>query len=67
MIALIPVLALAVVAYLWWVKRGSGLTRMCRWRRGASGEAGLAWRCAACGAEMVLSAEGAPRDCLRQR
>lgn len=67
MIALIPVLALAVFAYLWWVKRGSGLTRMCRWRRGASAESGVAWRCAACGAEMVLPAEGAPRDCLRQR
>jgi len=62
MILLLPLLGLAVVLYLWLSRRGSTLTRDCRWREyRAEG----AWRCAACGA--AWRGAGTPRDCLRER
>jgi hypothetical protein len=56
-------LAVSVFLYLWLSRRGSTLTRACRWRldRGVAPDV---WRCAACGA----TARGAePKDCLRQQ
>lgn len=59
---LLLVLLAGVLLYLWLARRGTTLTRACRWRldrtRGPEH-----YRCAACGAE----AEGRPRDCLRPR
>lgn len=61
---LIPFLLLAVFAFLWWQRRGSTLTRDCRWR--AERVMGPdRWRCAVCGA--VAESKGAPRHCLRAR
>lgn len=53
----------AVFLYLWISRRGSTLTRACRWRLDRSVGPDH-WRCAACGAEV----DGRePRDCLRQQ
>ncbi|WP_434613751.1 zinc finger domain-containing protein [Tabrizicola sp. M-4] len=61
---LVPLLLLAVLAALWWQRRGSTLTRDCRWRldRAAGAEV---WRCAVCGA--VTEGARSPRHCLRER
>ncbi len=61
MFLLLPLLALAVLLYLWLSRRGSTLTRQCRWREQRS--EGL-WRCAACGATCRID-KGSPRHCLR--
>lgn len=67
MIFFVPFLFLAVLAGLWLMRRGSTLTRDCRWRedRTRAGTAGRAFRCAACGAELSLPVGRSPRDCLR--
>ncbi|MCF8485733.1 MAG: hypothetical protein K9G71_10980 [Rhodobacteraceae bacterium] len=55
---LLLILLGAVLAYLWWERRQSGLTRACRWRQErAAGQ----WRCAACGA--VKKGKLAPNQC----
>lgn len=61
---LLVVLLVGVLAYMWIARRGSTLTRDCRWRmdRAAGPEA---WRCAACGATVVVQAGKRPKDCLR--
>jgi len=61
---LVPLLILGVLAVLWWQRRGSTLTRQCRWRadRAAGPEV---WRCAVCGA--VTEGAGSPRHCLSGR
>lgn len=59
-------LGLSVLIYMWVARRGSTLTRACRWRLDRSlGPSGF--RCASCGA--VCDADGArsPRQCLRGR
>lgn len=61
MLLLLPLLALAVLLYLWLSRRGSTLTRQCLWRQNRA--RGL-WRCAACGAETP-DTERPPRHCLR--
>ena len=60
--ALLLILLLGVLAYLWWRRRTTTLTRDCRWRqlRARGG-----WRCAFCGAETIGMEE--PRDCLRRQ
>ncbi|HQY44575.1 MAG TPA: hypothetical protein PK450_10390 [Paracoccaceae bacterium] len=57
---LLLVLLLSVLAYLWLMRRGSTLTRACRWRvdRMAGPDH---YQCAACGARTT----GKPRHCLR--
>jgi len=57
---LLVILALGVFGYLWFARRGSTLTRACRWRldRRLGPDR---YRCAACGAET----SGTPRHCLR--
>lgn len=57
---LLIILLVSVVLYLWLARRGSTLTRACRWRLDRAGGAGH-YRCAACGAET----DGRPRHCLR--
>lgn len=57
---LLLALLVAVLLYLWLARRGTTLTRACRWRldRAAGPDH---YRCAACGATTV----GRPRQCLR--
>jgi len=57
---LLVILLAAVVLYLWIARRGSTLTRACRWRLDRTGGPDH-YRCAACGAET----DGRPRHCLR--
>jgi len=59
---LLLVLLVSVFLYLWLARRGTTLTRDCRWRRDLTGGADH-YRCAACGAET----DGRPRHCLRRR
>ena len=59
---LLLILLAAVVVYLWLARRGSTLTRACRWRLDRAGGPEH-YRCAACGAET----DGRPRHCLRGR
>lgn len=59
---LLIILLVAVFAYAWAARRGSTLTRACRWRldRGIGPQS---YRCAACGA--VVEGVRAPNQCLR--
>lgn len=54
------VLAIGTFGCMWLSRRGSTLTRMCRWRR----DGGAGWRCAACGAVTETGQGRAPRQCL---
>lgn len=56
------ILLASVVVYLWLARRGSTVTRACRWRLDRSGGPEH-YRCPACGAET----DGRPRHCLRAR
>lgn len=56
---LLIALLLGVLAYLWWKRTRTTLTRDCRWRQTEPGH----WRCAFCGAEM--DSEASPLRCLR--
>jgi len=58
---LLILLALGVLAYLFWHRATTTLTRDCRWRQD---KAHTLWRCAFCGAERTGTEE--PRDCLRR-
>ncbi|MEZ5778694.1 MAG: hypothetical protein R3E44_10065 [Paracoccaceae bacterium] len=57
---LLLLLLVGVILYLWLARRGTTLSRACRWRleRGLGPES---YRCAACGA----TCEGKPAHCLR--
>ncbi len=55
-------LLLGTLAYLYWRRRTTTLTRDCRWRRDRS-TAG--WRCAFCGA--LEPGEAAPVHCRRDQ
>lgn len=57
---LLILLLFGVLAYLYWRRKTTTLTRECRWRRTAPGQ----WRCAFCGAEMA--SEASPVVCLRR-
>lgn len=59
---LLLILLLSVLLYLWLARRGTTLTRDCRWRedRATGPDQHL---CAACGARTM----GTPRHCLRRR
>ena len=59
--ALLLLLLVAVVLYLWLVRRGTTLTRACRWRLDRTAGPDR-YRCAYCGAET----DGTPRHCLRR-
>lgn len=55
---LLLILLVAVLAFMWFERRRSGLTRACRWRQERS--AGQ-WRCAVCGA--VAQGDTTPNHC----
>ncbi|MGB5871992.1 MAG: hypothetical protein WBH04_17515 [Albidovulum sp.] len=57
---LLILLLISVFAYLWFARRGTTLTRACRWRLDRS-LGPTHHRCTACGAVT----EGTPRHCLR--
>lgn len=61
---LLLALGIGVFAYLWFARRGSTLTRLCRWRLDRSLGPGH-YTCAACGASCDLPQGRQPRDCLR--
>ncbi len=56
---LLVLIALGVIAYLWWRWRFTTLTRDCSWREHRDNGT---WRCAFCGAQTDT---GPPRRCLR--
>ncbi|MEM0948796.1 MAG: hypothetical protein AAGK37_15455 [Pseudomonadota bacterium] len=58
---IILLIAITVMAYLWWRWRFTSLTRDCRWREDRRNGA---WRSAFCGAEI---GKGPPRVCLRTK
>lgn len=61
---LLLILLVGVFLYLWIDRRGSTLTRTCRWRLDRTlGEA--AYRCASCGATTTTTDRRGPRHCLR--
>jgi hypothetical protein len=64
--ALFPIAIIAVLIGMYLIRRGSTLTRDCRWREDR-GHAGTArhFRCAACGAEIDCPPGKEPRVCLR--
>lgn len=60
---LVLLLLVAVFVYLYITRRGSTLTRECRWRQDRrSGPQD--WRCASCGARTT--SDRSPRHCLRE-
>ena len=61
--ALFPVVIVAVLIGMWVMRRGSTLTRDCRWRADLAAGPGH-YRCAACGATCT-AAKGGPKACLR--
>lgn len=64
MVLLLPLLLVGVFAYMWFARRGSTLTRECRWRQDRTlGPA--SWRCATCGATCNPAPGRLPRACLR--
>ncbi len=64
--ALFPIVIIAILLGMWWMRRGSTLTRECRWREERGAGPGH-FRCAACGAEAALAPGQRPRDCLRPK
>ncbi|QYZ68725.1 hypothetical protein [Neotabrizicola shimadae] len=62
MAVLLPFLAVAVFLAMWWSRRGSTLTRDCRWRLDRR-LGPTTWHCATCGATCDPGS-GTPRDCL---
>ena len=59
-------LLFAVLAYLWWERRNSSLTRQCRWRLDR-GLGATTYRCASCGAVHDPGPGKPPQLCLRPR
>lgn len=63
---LLLLLLAGVLAYLWINRRGTTLTRDCRWRQDRStGDEGR-FSCAFCGARVTLPKGKTPRVCLRK-
>ena len=63
MIFFTPFIAAIVLLLMWLARRGSTLTRECRWRPDRT-EGPQNWKCLACGARCDV-AKGEPRQCLR--
>ena len=59
---LLVILLVGTLAYLWWKRRTTTLTRLCRWREDKAEDD---WRCASCGART--RSDGAPSACLREQ
>jgi hypothetical protein len=62
---LLLILVVSVFAYAWVARRGSTLTKACRWRldRALGPDS---YRCAACGAQWNGVAGKTPNHCLRR-
>jgi hypothetical protein len=59
---LLVLLLFGTLAYLWWRRRTTTLTRDCRWRLDrTAGD----WHCASCGARTANTGGVAPTVCLR--
>ena len=67
MFIFIPFLVIAVFVAMWWARRGSTLTRDCRWREDRSqAKPGMShYRCMACGAHLDQPDGKEPRQCRR--
>lgn len=65
MIFIFPIALALVFLGLWYYRRGSTLTRACRWRLDRSQGPGH-FRCAACGAEIDVAEGAEPRVCLNR-
>lgn len=63
---LLLLLLLGVLLFMWLSRRNSTLTRACRWRLDRSAGSGQ-YRCAACGAGVVMAQGKQPRHCLRPK
>lgn len=65
--ALLPLVIIAIFVIMYLMRRGSTLTRHCRWRedRSQSAAGQRHFRCAACGATMDCPEGKEPRQCLR--
>ena len=61
---LLILLAAGVFGWMWFARRGSTLTRTCRWRLDRSVGPGH-YACSACGAVCDVAEGKVPRDCLR--
>lgn len=64
MFLFVPLIAIALFFGMWLSRRGSTLTRDCRWRPDRT-VGPRHFRCAACGAECDISKGVEPRQCLR--
>jgi len=63
---LLLALLVAVLGYMWFARRGSTLTRACRWRLDRTlGES--TYHCVACGATCDPGLGNKPRHCLRKQ
>lgn len=65
--AFAPLLLIAVLIGMWWMRRTSTLTRQCRWRPDLAHDApqgAVHFRCVACGAETDCPRGKTPSDCL---
>lgn len=62
---LLLLLLIAVLAYLYWRRKTTTLTRHCRWRENRARGVGH-FDCVACGGQMQTSDGQPPRDCVAQ-
>ncbi|OYU16607.1 MAG: hypothetical protein CFE34_20145, partial [Rhodobacteraceae bacterium PARR1] len=60
---LVLLLLIGVFLFLWLSRRGSTLTRQCRWRLDRTAGPQV-WRCAVCGAQTETTGGTSPRQCL---
>jgi hypothetical protein len=60
---LLLVLLLGVLAYLYWRRRTTTLTRNCRWRADRTQGAGC-YHCVSCGGRTRTTDGKPPRDCV---
>ena len=67
MLIFLPLGLVAFFVVMWFLRRGSTLTRTCRWREAPQDVTaeGVLWRCVACGAETRRPKGRTPRDCPR--
>lgn len=68
MLIFLPLGLIAFFVTMWFVRRGSTLTRTCRWREAPQDvtSEGILWHCVACGAELRRPKGRAPRVCRRE-
>lgn len=62
---LLLMLLVGVIAYLYWQRRSTTLTRNCRWRAEHSAGEGQ-YHCVSCGGRTRTADGKPPRDCVAQ-